>query len=114
MRVGERENFVPHATKDRVDQRATGPTSIEAELSQSSTLSLAHRRRDPRDRSKQLLDASQRSRNRVHRSCVPSNVCSTATSAQRLYRLARFYDNLGLCEYVHRDAGLNGSQHSSR
>jgi len=43
---------------DQVERRAVAPTQNEAGLFQSSTPSLAHRRRYPRDRSNRLLDVA--------------------------------------------------------
>src|SRR5665213_972218 len=43
-------DYFKHSTtpNDEVERRGTSPTSNEADLSRSSTPSLAHRRRDPR------------------------------------------------------------------
>jgi hypothetical protein len=46
------------APNDEVERRGIAPTPNEAALSQSSIHSLAHRRRDPRDRSNRLLGVS--------------------------------------------------------
>jgi hypothetical protein len=45
------------SSNDEVERRAVAPTSIEADLFQSSTPSLAQRRCNPRDRSNRLLDS---------------------------------------------------------
>src|ERR1700744_288402 len=45
------------ANNDEAERRAVASATIEADLSQSSTLSLAHQRRYPRDRSSRLLEA---------------------------------------------------------
>ena len=44
------------AANDEVERRGVAQTPNKAHLSQSSTLSLAHRSCDPRDRSNRLLD----------------------------------------------------------
>ena len=44
-------------SNDEAERRAVASATIEADLSQSSTLSLAHQRRYPRDRSSRLLEA---------------------------------------------------------
>jgi hypothetical protein len=45
------------APNEEAERRAAAPASNEDALSQSSTPALAHRRRDPRDRSNRLLGA---------------------------------------------------------
>jgi hypothetical protein len=58
MRRAEKRRREPAvSSNDEVERRAAAPTHNEADLSQSSIHSLAHRRRYPRDRSNRLLDA---------------------------------------------------------
>jgi hypothetical protein len=47
-------------SNDEVERREVAPTPNDADLSQSSTLSLAQRRPNPRDRSNRLLDPCDR------------------------------------------------------
>jgi hypothetical protein len=55
------------APNDEVERRGASPTTNEADLSQSSTPSLAHRRRDPR--SLELLDTCAKVKTEVPRHC---------------------------------------------